>query len=494
MREGAIGGQYERLTEEEINAIHEASLQVLWDPGISVENEKAKEIFKDYGATIAENGRAKIPSGMVEDALEKVPKVVKLGARKEENTMVLDGKFPRSYFVTGGCATKLVEFETRPGELKPVEKQSPMGYASLPDFVRITRLIEQLENIDGLSRAIEPDVPENLQDPTKAFLYLNNTTKHCCLANLVDINSLSKVIKIAEIVAGGKEALRENPLISFTTCLTVSPLRLVEDTTEKFIQIVKEKIPVTISTDPQALSTSPVDELGQLIQSNAEILSAIVLSQLINAGAPVLYGLIPISTSMKDLSAQWGTPEDFARLAAKSQLARFYSIPCYGTAGVPDVSNIEKPSLAYLTHSITHSYLLELMGGAQYIHNAFGLYNIYTGFAVCPELYIIGDEILARVKFSLRKDINENFQEMVELIREAIGSDYATTFLKDGRKKGRKLFYRSKFFQDSEISWERAFEIKQDLLSRPVEHLPENVNQKILEELLELKNFYPGSE
>jgi trimethylamine:corrinoid methyltransferase-like protein len=42
-----------------------------------------------------------IPQDTVYDALEKAPKTVLLGARNPDNALVLNGKEPRVYLVTG---------------------------------------------------------------------------------------------------------------------------------------------------------------------------------------------------------------------------------------------------------------------------------------------------------------------------------------------------------------------------------------------------------
>ena len=63
--------------------------------------------------------------------------------------------------------------------------------------------------------------------------------------------------RMAEIIAGGPEALAARPIISYSACWTVSPLRYATETVAVLDQIVACGLPVVISSAPQAGATSP---------------------------------------------------------------------------------------------------------------------------------------------------------------------------------------------------------------------------------------------
>ena len=102
-RQGILVEPYERLKLEQVERMHQASLAVLADPGILCFNRNAAEIFGDHGAEVLSIPQGnvacwllKIPEKTISDALRAAPKVVKLGARDENNSLILDGREPRT--------------------------------------------------------------------------------------------------------------------------------------------------------------------------------------------------------------------------------------------------------------------------------------------------------------------------------------------------------------------------------------------------------------
>ena len=98
-RQGVLVEPYQRLKLEQVEQIHQASLDILIDPGLLCFNRNAAEIFGDHGAEVLpiNQGSAacwllKIPEKVITDAVQTAPKVVKLGAREENNCLILDGR------------------------------------------------------------------------------------------------------------------------------------------------------------------------------------------------------------------------------------------------------------------------------------------------------------------------------------------------------------------------------------------------------------------
>ncbi len=499
MRIGATGRLYERLTGEQLEMIHEASCRLLWETGVSVENEEAKQILLHHGGQLINEGnlagRIKIPKRMVEEAIDKTPKVINLGARDKGRVLTLDGRKTEVFWVPGGEALKV-------GEIRKGETSYSLNLRepTTQDLIEFLIIAEKL-NFDGFNRSVEANVPHENKDEVKAFLFQKYFSGHTMLAELKDIASLPKVIHIAEIVADGKNELEKNPLISFINCLTVSPLRLDRDTTEKFLRIGEKGIAIAISADSQAGLTASLDEIGQVIQNNAEVLSAVVLGQFANPGTPLLYGAIPIMSDPHTAESRWGTLEVFTALVDKSQMSRFYGIPCYGTAGVPDINPNNFTRSDIITSNVL-SYTLELASGAQYIHDAFGLAN--AGTIVNKERYILDYYLIKQVEqdhqklyeqivpylFKPEVTLEKINQELSE-IHEAIsgGRRLVMIFSKRGRKKRRKASDKIFDFSQYGISFEEARRIKEDLLSQPVKTFPKDTEEQILNKFPKIKTF-----
>ncbi len=174
---------------------------------------------------------------------------------------------------------------------------------TVSDLCQAAHLCEHLETLDAFIRPVniqDKDITEDNKDVNKYFASLNNTTKHV-MAGLTSLKQLDNLLNMARLIAGGEEELKENPIISFITCLVKSPLQFVEDTTDTMIEICRRGLPVVVSSAPQAGSTAPIKEDGIIAQINAEVLAGITLGQLVNEGTPMLYGSVPVRARITHL-------------------------------------------------------------------------------------------------------------------------------------------------------------------------------------------------
>ena len=91
------------LSQDELKAIHNASLQVLGKTGIKVMSKKALDVSQEAGAKVDyEKKRAPIPANVVEEAVKRAPKTIKYCARNPEYDLMLDKK--KVHFTTDGYA------------------------------------------------------------------------------------------------------------------------------------------------------------------------------------------------------------------------------------------------------------------------------------------------------------------------------------------------------------------------------------------------------
>src|SRR5690606_16782325 len=122
-------------------------------------------------------------------------------------------------------------------------------------------------------------------------------------------DSVRAVVGLASLVAGSGEALRERPIISWTNCWTVSPLRYAPETVEVLDEIVRQGMPVAISSAPQAGATAPATLAGTLVQLTAEQLSGLTYVNLLRPGHPALLGYVPSVADLRTGSFSGGSPE-----------------------------------------------------------------------------------------------------------------------------------------------------------------------------------------
>ena len=497
-REGIlIEKPLERITSEQIEQIHQASMEILSAPGLLCFNQQAADIFRSNGAevsTVPDSNhpcwQIKIPENLVQQALDSAPKTVKLGARNPDNSLIMHGNEPRVYFITGSETNTWldVNFETY------TKKSDPGTEIAVPEFIprrgtvadlcQAAHVCEHLETVDGFIRTVniqDSDITEENKDVNKFFASLNNTTKHV-QAGLTSLNQLDNVLNMAEMIAGGKEALKENPIISFITCLVKSPLQFVEDTTDTYIEICKRGLPVVVSSAPQAGSTAPIMEAGIMAQINAEVLAGIALGQLVNQGTPVIYGSVPVRARMDTLADSYGCVETSQYNIDCVQMARYYDLPNYSTSGVCDPKTPGQQS----TVERLFSDILVTLSGPQYLHCTFGLLDCNSVF--CLPQAVLDDAHFKMIKFFLRQPkINrEEFDDTLSQVRNVMTTSQKLyiSYIRKVMRSGR-LSEAYPFEGDGETDnvFKLACERMDELLAHPVEHIDEATTKKIFHEI-----------
>jgi trimethylamine--corrinoid protein Co-methyltransferase len=385
-RPGPEGGVYQPLTEQQIQRIHQASLHVLEHTGIHVENREAQTLYQQAGARL-DGKRVYITPGMVREALDRAPSTVLLAGRDPARDVVLEGK--RVYAGTGGSPTMILD----PGA-------DTVRPASLRDLADLARLADALPHCDFVTIPLHPtDIPDEDVPVNRFYTCLVNSTKHTMSNVQGKAGSLAgarQVIEMAGLIAGGLDALIERPIVSCVTSWMVSPLHLDTGVTDILIEWCKHRLPLVLSSAPMAGSTSPVTLAGTLVQLNAEQLSGIVLTQLVQPGTPVLVGYIPGVADMRSGGYLGGAVEFGMMQAAAAQLAHFYRIPIYGSGGMTD-SKLPDTQAGYEKMA---TLLLAAMGGCNFIHHAI---SMVTNMSVASlEQAVIDDEIVGMVMRVLR--------------------------------------------------------------------------------------------
>ncbi len=420
-RPGPEGGQYRPLTQSQITQIHQASLAVLSRTGIHVENETARDLYRQGGARV-DGARIYISAQMVERALALAPSRVLLAGRDPAHDIVLEGK--RVYAGTGGSPTAVLD----PG----AEAVRP---ATLADLGRMVALADKLAHCDFVVMPIYPtDIPAEHVPVNRFYTCLSNTTKHV-MGGVDSAQGARQVIELATLIAGSAEALRARPIVSAIACWMVSPLHLDTPVTDILLTWCRAGLPLALSSAPMAGSTSPVTLAGTLTQLNAEQLSGIVLTQLVRPGAPVLAGYIPGMADMRSGGYLGGGIEFGIMQAAAAQLAHFYRVPIYCSGGMSDA----KIPDAQAGYEKMATFLLAAMSGANYIHHAVGMINNMS--AASLEQAVIDDEIVGMALRVLRGvEVNDETLAVEAIDRVGPGGHYLMDPLT-------LAFMRSEYFQ-----------------------------------------------
>ena len=397
-RTGLKGAYLCVLAEHEVERIHNGALQVLAQTGIVIHDKNVLSLLDRAGCRVnREDGRARIPGQLIEDALTRAPSVVTLYNRQGEQAMAL-GTGPLHARTSSG-ATGIFDLES--GQRREPTRQ---------DAANAVRVADALPHVQGVSTmAVQPaDVPATIVDVHTVRIALANTVKplgYVCLNE----GLIESVLAMVTVVAGGEEALRQRPIIT-ALAESTSPLQLVSSQLAVLRAFALRGLPLTLHAHPMAGFTAPVTLAGELVITHAEILALVTIAQLIQPGTPVAYGMSSSVPDMRSGLNLAGAVEIGLLGSAVAQLARRCGLPCLMSSG-----SDAHGSGAQATMERLMTLLLPGLAGIDLINLA----TLETKMTFSLEQLVIDDEMLSAVKRYLRGITVDDETLAIELIQEA---------------------------------------------------------------------------
>ena len=470
IQSGLSGGSFKTLTEESIDRIHQTAMQVFGEVGFEVNSEAALEFFKRAGAWVdGEKHLVRLSRERVMELIEMAPSEIRLCGQDGKHDILLGGQ--RVYAGTGGTALYIYDPNTGQKQL-----------ATLDDLKRIAKLVDQLDNIHLFMLPTYPsELPVEQVDVNRFFAGLDNTTKHV-MGGVYTLDGVKQVIRMAEIVAGSSERLRQRPLISMIT-LGISPLKMDRQYGDLVVNIAQAGIPLVYPAEPLCGATSPVTLAGNLVIQTVDSLMGVILTQIINPGTPVIFGSVASSTDFRNLKYLAGPIEMGLLNAAGAQMAQFYKLPFYATGGMTDSKVLDAQS----GYESALTSLLCALAGANFIHDAAGLMEF--ALTMCYEKLVIDNEILGMVMRAVEGITVDDDTLAFDLIKQVgPGGNFVTA-------KHTRQFMRSEHYQPSlsdrdsreewearggKTTWERATEKVKELIANHNYSLPADIRKQVL--------------
>lgn len=308
------------LTQEQVERIHEASLEILEEVGLKVRYEPARELFKTHGCFV-EDDRVKFPRNVVERYRKFAPPSFTFHARDPKFDKTIPQDSP--VIVTASSAPDIID---------PVTGHERRAESA--DIARIAHLINELSGYDVFSiSTLADDAPPNQFTISRLYPAMRYCVKPIRVTT-TNMQDTLDMMKMAYIVAGGEDAYKERPFLTHHYCPVVSPLTMDHLSTENVMYFTKQGLPVYPTIVPNAGLTSPMSMAGTLAQGNAEFLSALMLMQMTREGAPTIYATLGTVADMRSGAYTSGAIECGMLHMAFAQMAHFYNVPCGGYIGL----------------------------------------------------------------------------------------------------------------------------------------------------------------
>ncbi len=389
----------EIISSDQLESIHNASLDVLENIGINFLLEDAREILKKAGAEVkSDDSRVRFDRELIEESILHAPSSFTLHARNPEHSLF----FGNQHIVFSSVSS--------PPNVSDIERGRRTGnFEDYCDFLRLAQTLNIVHMTFG--HPVEPmDIESTIRHlvSTKARVEL---TDKCFSGYSLGHERILDAIEMARIARGISEQQLLNEPSIITNVNANSPLQFDIPMLWGMIELARRKQPVVVTPFTLAGAMAPVTLAGALAQQNAEALAGLAFLQIVNPGTPVVYGGFTSNVDMKTGSPAFGTPENAKATIIGGQLARRYSIP-YRSSNC----NASNAPDAQAVYEAQMSIWSAVMGHANLLKHAFGW--LEGGLCASFEKYIIDVEMLQTMVEFLKPVIVDNDELAISAIAD----------------------------------------------------------------------------
>ncbi len=348
-------GPIKVISDDQVEAIHNASMRILEELGIELMSERARTLFRDAGAEVDDaSGIVKVDRALVEQVIATAPSRYALTPRNPENRVIFGGDHVSFSLVAG------------PPNVHDCIDGRRSG--NIGDFIKFAKLAQYFNiiHIVGNQVCAPVEMPANNRhlDTYDANLTYTDKSFHCTAIGRG--RALDGVAMMAISRGMTMEEIKDHP--SLTTIISVnSPRRFDGEMAEGLMAMAEFGQSVAVTPFTLMGAMTPVTLAAALAQQNAEALFGIMLTQLVRPGAPVLYGSYTSNVDMRSGAPAFGTPENTKANIASGQLARRYDLPY--RVSPTNASNAPDAQAVYETEMALWGTVL---GGGNLIYHAAG--------------------------------------------------------------------------------------------------------------------------
>jgi trimethylamine---corrinoid protein Co-methyltransferase len=454
------------VSDDQIARIHTATLEVLERTGFKITHPRALEILAAGGARV-QGDRVRLPSWLVEDAIRKAPSRLVLGTRTGKRVVFLEGD--KSFF---GPSLDCIDY---------LDPQTHDRHRFVSKHVQATAaLCDALPNFQWcMTIGMADDVPASIADRVVArntMQFCEKPLVFCCK----DTQSVKDIYAMALLLCGGKESFEQAPCVVHYS-EPISPLVYYEPAVDKIMFCAEGNIPLINFPAPQACGSAPATFAGTIVQGSAESLSGLVLHQLVNPGAPFVYGAFTTIMDMRTTIFSYGAIEMSLMTAAMAQMAQFYRLPFFGTAGATDAKFCDAQAGAEAAYQIFSAATV----GSGLVHDCSSWMD--HGSMVSPEFMVLADEIV---------DIVRHYMEGIPVTEDTLAVDLIDKVGPGGHyltqastlSNFRRMKYSDLFERMGYDKWKkegaRTFEQRlQEITLEKMKHRPAPLPAEIVKEL-----------
>ena len=303
------------LSEDQLEGIHNASLTILSEMGIEVNSPKARAAYREAGADVDDTTEiVRFPHGLVTSLISTAPSSFILTPTNEQRKLLIGGNQIHFGMVSGAPNVHCAVNGRRTG-----------NFEDYKNFIKLGQHFNIIHFFGNQTLA-----PNDLAVNTR---HLDTTLVNLTYADKIFLSmsiGRTRVHDAAQMWAIAR-GISLDEMKSSPSCITNininSPRKFDTEMAEAAMTLAGLGQAVVVTPFTLMGAMTPVTFGAALAQQNAEALAGICLTQIINPGAPVVYGGFTSNVDMKSGAPAFGTPENSLANMAGGQLARRYNLP-----------------------------------------------------------------------------------------------------------------------------------------------------------------------
>ena len=360
----------ELLTEEQLEAIHRGTLDILGNTGIRLEHDRGLELFEKNGCKVDyDEKRVRIPGGLVEECLRKCPTSFRMKARDLKQDLIIGGNTLYFYTFPGMNSVDLDTWKPR----QPTRKE----------FYDAVTVLDALENLHIIGNYAPwfgyEGVPPVMSMPEATAAKLRNSTK----TQKEGYSNDCEIFEIQMAQAVGVDMAM--------TCAASPPLTYYSEAVEAAYRGIEADLPIFLVSGDMMGASAPSTVAGATLTNNAELIAGIVLTQLIKSGAKVVVQNLALPQDMRRGSPAFGDVACSLHTAVFTQYFRRLGIPTNPQSGGPSSSKRTDFQCGY---EKTFGALISALCGAQLV----GIYgSLYGELSWHPVQAILDDDVAGMI-------------------------------------------------------------------------------------------------
>ncbi|MCZ6470058.1 MAG: trimethylamine methyltransferase family protein [Gammaproteobacteria bacterium] len=430
---------YEVLDEDGLQIIENNADIILEEIGIDFRDMPvALDILKKGGASI-DGERVRFPRGMCRSIIQaSAPAEYTHYARNPERNVRIGGK--NTAFVPAYGSPFVFDLD------------KGRRYATLEDFQNFVKLayVSPSMHLSGGTICEPVDLPVNKRHLDMVYSHIKYSDKGF-MGSVTAPERAQDTVEMIKILAGDNyiDAETGKPRTYATSLINANSPMTFDDTMLGAAKVYAENNQACIIT-PFILAgaMSPVTVAGTAAQTLAEALAGLTFVQLVNPGAPVIFGSFASSMSMQSGAPTFGTPEPALVLYIMAALARRLGVPFRSGGGLC----ASKLPDAQAASEAVNTLLPAALAGVNFMLHTAGWME--GGLAMGYEKFVMDVDQAEMIEILLNGvDMSENGQAM-DAIRE-VGPGVHFLGCAHTQKNFKTAFYRSPITDNNSFEqWE----------------------------------------